>query len=76
MIVGEAAYHLSKPLKNDNPDVPWRRIEGMRHILVHDYFKVNWARVYETARDDVPALKPKIESILASLPAGDEPGEA
>jgi len=40
----------------------------MRHVLVHDYFEVNWKRVYETARDHVPALKPSIAAILVSLP--------
>lgn len=58
MIVGEAVRRLSKSLKDQNPQIPWRRIEGMRHVLVHDYFKVNWTRVYETARDEMPALKP------------------
>jgi uncharacterized protein with HEPN domain len=72
MIIGEAAWALSREIKARNPQVPWRQIEGMRHIMVHDYFKVNWARVYETARDDVPALQPKIEDMLASLPAEDE----
>jgi uncharacterized protein with HEPN domain len=43
----------------------------MRHILVHDYFKVDWEIVYTTACNDVPALKPQIEAVLASLPAGD-----
>ena len=38
------------------------------HVLVHDYFEVKWSRVYETARDHVPVLKPQIEGILASLP--------
>ena len=37
----------------------------MRHVLVHDYFQVNWTRVYETARDHVPALRPGIQAILA-----------
>ena len=68
MIIGEAAYNLSEVVKDRNPQVPWKQIEGMRHILVHDYFKVNWTRVYETARDNVPALRPAIEAILASLP--------
>lgn len=40
----------------------------MRHILVHDYFRVDWELVFSTARDDVPALKLQIEAILASLP--------
>src|SRR5580700_4220059 len=68
MIVGEATFRLSKDLKQSHPQIPWAKIEGMRHILVHDYFKVNWARVYDTARLDVPILKTQIEQILASLP--------
>jgi uncharacterized protein with HEPN domain len=41
---------------------------GMRNITIHAYSGINWKRVYETARDDVPVLKPQIEAALASLP--------
>lgn len=44
-IVGEAAWRLSTDLKDSHPEIPWKKIEGMRHVLVHDYFKVNWQRV-------------------------------
>jgi uncharacterized protein with HEPN domain len=67
-VIGEAAWRLSGSLKDQTPQVPWKKIAGMRHVLVHDYFEVNWIRVYETARLDVPALKPQIESILAVVP--------
>jgi uncharacterized protein with HEPN domain len=67
-IIGEASWRLSQPLKDQHPEVPWKRIAGMRHVLVHDYFEVNWKRVYETARDHVPALKPQIQAILDCLP--------
>ena len=67
MIVGEATWSLSKEIKKQNPDVPWKQIEGMRHIMVHDYFKVDWNIVFNTARDHVPAMKPKIEAMLTSL---------
>jgi uncharacterized protein with HEPN domain len=67
-IIGEACWRITQSLKDQYPHVPWKQIAGMRHVLVHDYFEVNWVRVYETARDHVPALKPQIEAILASLP--------
>ena len=69
MIIGEAAWNLSQPIKDRNPQIPWKQITGMRHILVHDYFKVDWDVVFSTARDHAPALKPQIEAMLASLPA-------
>ena len=31
MMVGEAAWSLSQALKDQNPQVPWKQIEGMRH---------------------------------------------
>jgi uncharacterized protein with HEPN domain len=68
MIVGEAAWSLSQSIKDQNPHVPWRQIEGMRHIMVHDYFKVDWDIVFTTAKSHVPALKSQIEAIPATLP--------
>jgi uncharacterized protein with HEPN domain len=73
MVVGEAAWSLSRSLKDRYPLVPWKQIEGMRHVMVHDYFKVDWDIVYATAKDNVPALRPQIASILASLPSDPAP---
>jgi uncharacterized protein with HEPN domain len=68
MIIGEAAWQLSQVLKDANPLVPWKKIAGMRHVMVHDYFKVDWDIVYETARTHVPSLRPYVEAMLKSLP--------
>lgn len=67
-IVGEACWRISQQLKDQHPQIPWRQIAGMRHVLVHDYFQVNWDRVYDTARNHVPLLEPQLRSVLASLP--------
>jgi uncharacterized protein with HEPN domain len=67
-IIGEAAVRLSQEIKNANPKVPWRLIIGMRHVIVHDYFEIDWNAVYDTAVQDVPPLKPLITDIIAILP--------
>ena len=67
-IVGEAAFRITPIVKAAQPAIPWRQISGMRHIIVHDYFRVNWDVVFRTATDDLPALKPLVETLLASLP--------
>ena len=43
-IIGEAAWRLSGAVKDQDTAIPWKKIAGMRHVLVHDYFEVNWTR--------------------------------
>ena len=40
-IVGEAVKHLSEKTRSLRPEVPWRRIAGMRDVLIHDYMGVD-----------------------------------
>jgi uncharacterized protein with HEPN domain len=67
-IIGEAASRLSQDVKEANPHIPWRAIAGMRHVIVHDYFEIDWNEVYNTAIRDVPALQLPILAILDQLP--------
>ena len=55
-IVGEAAYMLTKAYKESHPNTPWKVIEGMRHILVHDYAQVAYQILWSTATESIPAL--------------------
>ena len=68
MIVGEAAWSLSQAIKDQNPQVPWKQIEGMRHIMVHVYWGVDLDRVWQVAVQNVPPLISLAERAIASLP--------
>lgn len=66
-IIGEAAFMLTKDYKENNPEIPWRQIAGMRHVLVHDYYKISPIEVYKVATEDLPIIIPKIIELKDKL---------
>jgi uncharacterized protein with HEPN domain len=69
-IIGEAAYKLPGALKEANPNVPWAKIERTRHILVHDYFAVDWEILWAVVSQHLVQLREQIEKIIEGLEGG------
>lgn len=63
-IIGEAVRNLPASFRKKYFKIPWRKISGMRDVLIHEYFGVDMALVWKIANKDVPKLKRQISELL------------
>ena len=62
--IGEHAYYLSNEFKEKYPEVPWAKISGLRHRLVHNYDDTNWSLISSILFDTLPEFQKSIHKIL------------
>ncbi len=66
-ITGEAVKNISTALKDAHPQVPGKRIAGMRDKIIHEYFGVNLELVWDVVQQDLRSFYRKVEELLTEL---------
>ena len=66
-VIGEAARLISEESRRRAPDVPWRLITGMRHVLAHEYGAIDLDRVYDVVTEHLPVLLTHVADLIATL---------
>ena len=69
-IIGEAASGISRQLREKHPEIPWGKVIGTRHVLVHGYFEIDLDIVWTAVDVDLPALKVQIQKLLQEQSEG------
>ena len=62
-LIGEAETHIPEHVRKDHPDIPWRRIVGLRNRAAHGYLGIDDV-VWDVIRVDVPDLLPRLRTLL------------
>lgn len=66
-IIGEVAGRLSPAARERFPQFPWTSMKGMRHILVHEYGRVDYVKVWDVVMNELPALSGELEQYLRAI---------
>ena len=64
--IGEAARVIPAEIQERFPDVPWGKMQGIRNVLVHEYFRLDEEILWKAALEDIPPLITALEQILQS----------
>lgn len=63
-IIGEASRNIPEAVREKYPDIPWKRMIGLRNIAIHEYFGVDLGIIWEIIIRNLPETKPMVTEML------------
>ena len=66
-IIGEAAKNVPEEIKSSYPKVPWKKMIGLRNLISHEYFGLDYEMLWKVATESIPENKRDIENIIFDL---------
>jgi len=66
-IIGEAVKNIPQTFKNRMPEMEWKKIIGLRDIVIHTYFGIDEEIIWDIIKNKLPQLKEKINEINLNI---------
>lgn len=68
-VIGDAAKNIPEAFIVQHPEVDWGGIAGMRDIITHRYFRVDWQLLWTTIHEELPVLHAQIQKLVKDRPS-------
>lgn len=66
-VIGEACSHLTTELRAENSGMPWRQLIGLRNIIMHQYFSVDYPIIWDIIQNELAFFETEFRAILADI---------
>lgn len=63
-IIGEAAKKIPKTIQEKYPEIPWRKMYGLRNLITHEYFGIDYEMIWEIAKNNLPQNLADLQTII------------
>lgn len=65
--IGEQVYQMTDQFKKSSPELPWSKVAGLRHRLVHEYDETDWDIVADIIFNNMPEFIKSVEQLLNEM---------
>jgi len=63
-VIGEATKNIPNAVKEKYPDIPWKKMAGMRDKMIHEYFGIDFEMLWKTVKEDIPPLRVAVRKLI------------
>ncbi len=66
-VMGEAAKRIPQAFRDKYPDIPWKKMAGIRDKLIHEYSGVDLEIIWSLIKEELPVVKPGVRKVMDDL---------